>query len=37
MENEIRSSADGRVERVLVEPGQAVEKGQSLLKLTPSG
>jgi biotin carboxyl carrier protein len=37
MENEIRSSAEGRVERVLVEPGQAVEKGQSLLKLAPPG
>ena len=37
MENEIRSGADGRVVRVLVEPGQAVEKGQPLLRIAPPG
>jgi biotin carboxyl carrier protein len=37
MENEIRSGADGRVERILVEPGQAVEKGQTLIRIASVG
>lgn len=34
MENEIRSSGSGRVKAVLVEPGQAVEKGTPLVEVT---
>ncbi|HEX5580775.1 MAG TPA: acetyl-CoA carboxylase biotin carboxyl carrier protein subunit [Gemmatimonadaceae bacterium] len=33
MENELRSAAAGRVSRVLVEPGTAVEKGAVLVEL----
>ena len=33
MENEIRASQSGGVEEILVEPGQAVEKGQALVRL----
>jgi pyruvate carboxylase subunit B len=32
MENELKASAAGTVKRVLVQPGQAVEKGQVLLE-----
>lgn len=32
MENELRSPAGGRVRAVLVRPGQAVEKGQTLVE-----
>jgi biotin carboxyl carrier protein len=35
MENEIRASVDGIVKKVLVEPGMAVDKGQTLLELIP--
>jgi biotin carboxyl carrier protein len=33
MENELRASAAGVVQAVLVEPGQTVEKGQTLVEL----
>lgn len=33
MENELRASRDGRVKRVAVEPGSAVEKGALLLEM----
>jgi biotin carboxyl carrier protein len=33
MENELRAAAAGRVRTVLVQPGQAVEKGTVLLEL----
>ena len=33
MENELRADADAVVERVLVEPGQAVEKGAVLVQM----
>jgi pyruvate carboxylase subunit B len=32
MENELRSGGDARVKRILVSPGQAVEKGQVLVE-----
>lgn len=32
MENELRAAAEARVERVLVAPGEAVEKGQILVE-----
>ena len=32
MENELRATAAARVERILVAPGQAVEKGQILVE-----
>jgi biotin carboxyl carrier protein len=35
MENELRAEADGVVARVLVQPGQAVEKGAILVELEP--
>jgi pyruvate carboxylase subunit B len=35
MENEIRATLDGRVGRILVEPGMAVDKGQPLVKVLP--
>jgi pyruvate carboxylase subunit B len=38
MENEIKAAAPGVVEAVAVQPGQAVEKGQILLRLgSPAG
>ncbi|MBI2072612.1 MAG: acetyl-CoA carboxylase biotin carboxyl carrier protein subunit [Gemmatimonadetes bacterium] len=37
MENEIRSSGPGRVKSVLVEPGQAVEKGTPLVEVVGQG
>lgn len=37
MENEIRSPGAGTVRAVLVEPGAAVEKGASLVEITPQG
>lgn len=37
MENEIRSSGQGRVKAVLVEPGQAVEKGTPLVEVVAQG
>jgi pyruvate carboxylase subunit B len=35
MENEIRATLGGTVDRILVEPGMAVDKGQPLVKLLP--
>lgn len=37
MENEIRSSGPGRVKAVLVESGQAVEKGTPLVEVVAQG
>jgi pyruvate carboxylase subunit B len=37
MENELRSECGGMVARVLVEPGQPVEKGAILIELTDAG
>ncbi|HLB35678.1 MAG TPA: biotin/lipoyl-containing protein [Gemmatimonadales bacterium] len=37
MENEIRSTGPGRVKAVLVEPGQAVEKGTPLVDVVAQG
>jgi pyruvate carboxylase subunit B len=36
MENEFKADAAGIVEAVLVEPGQAVEKGARLIELGPA-
>ncbi len=36
MENELRAVAAGRVKRVLVSPGSAVEKGAMLLEMEPA-
>ena len=36
MENELRAAAAGVVKRVLVSPGNAVEKGTTLLELGPA-
>jgi biotin carboxyl carrier protein len=33
MENELRSTGAGRVKRVLVAPGEAVEKGSVLIEM----
>lgn len=33
MENEIRAQAGGVVEKVIVEPGQAVDKGETLVRI----
>lgn len=35
MENEIRASEAGVVEQIVVEPGQAVDKGETLVKIVP--
>ena len=35
MENEIRATGGGIVERVLVEAGQAVDKGQPIVIIAP--
>ena len=35
MENEIRAEAAGVVEKVLIESGQTVEKGQALVRIVP--
>jgi len=35
MENEIKAAAPGVVVGILVQPGQAVEKGQVLLQMGP--
>lgn len=35
MENELRAAVPARVRRILVEPGQAVEKDQVLIELEP--
>ena len=37
MENEIRATGCGIVERVLVEAGQAVDKGQTIVIIAPGG
>jgi len=37
MENEIQAPVDGMVEEVLVEPGQTVESGAELVRITPAG
>lgn len=36
MENELTAEADARVARVLVSPGETVEKGQILVELEPA-
>lgn len=35
MENEIRATHDGIVERVMVEAGQVVDKGETLVRIVP--
>jgi biotin carboxyl carrier protein len=37
MENEIRSTQDGVVQRILVRPGQAVDKGAELVEVVAGG
>lgn len=37
MENEIQAPLDGMVDEVLVEPGQTVESGAELVRITPAG
>jgi len=36
MENELKSTSEGSVEKVLVEAGKAVEKGEVLLSIKSS-
>jgi biotin carboxyl carrier protein len=36
MENEIQAPLDGMVDEVLVEPGQTVESGAELVRITPA-
>jgi pyruvate carboxylase subunit B len=37
MENELKAEVDGVVARVLIEPGQAVEKGAVLVEFEMAG
>ena len=37
MENELKSEADGRIKRILVNPGEAVEKDQVLVEFEAPG